>query len=57
MSNPMLTVKELATILKCSTDLVYAMAQADEIPYYNLRGQYRFDLDEVLETLKNKPIL
>ena len=53
----MLTVKELATILKCSTDLVYAMAQADEIPYYNLRGQYRFDLDEVLETLKNKPIL
>ena len=52
----LLTVKQLANRIECSTDLVYSMAKADEIPYYNLRGQYRFNLDEVLEALKNKPV-
>ena len=58
MSNEktLITVKQLAINLECSTDLVYSMAQADEIPHYNLRGQYRFNLDEVLEALKNKPV-
>ena len=53
----LITVKQLAANLECSTDLIYSMAQADEIPHYNLRGQYRFNLDDVLEALKNKPIL
>ena len=51
---PLLTPEELATILNVSKSSVYRMVKDELIPFYHVRGHYRFILEEVLEALKNE---
>ena len=41
MPDEILTIKELARLLKLAEKTVYAMANADEIPAFKVRGQWR----------------
>jgi excisionase family DNA binding protein len=41
MRDEILTIKELASLLKLAEKTVYAMANADEIPAFKVRGQWR----------------
>lgn len=48
MSDEILTVPEVAALLKVADKTVYTMAQREEIPAFKVRGQWRFkraDLD------------
>lgn len=48
MSDEILTVQEVAALLKVADKTVYTMAQNGEIPAFKVRGQWRFrraDLD------------
>jgi excisionase family DNA binding protein len=48
MSDEILTVQEVATLLKVADKTVYTMAQRGELPAFKVRGQWRFrraDLD------------
>lgn len=42
MSDEILTVQEVATLLKVADKTVYTMAQRGEIPAFKVRGQWRF---------------
>ena len=50
-----LTLKELAAFLKCSTKTVRRMIQSDLLPYYNTLTGYRFKLSEVLDAIRYVP--
>jgi excisionase family DNA binding protein len=39
--DPLLTIKDIATILKLAEKTVYSMAQAGELPAFKVRGQWR----------------
>ena len=54
MSEKLLTVAELATVLNTSKFTIYRMVRDNLIPYDDLRGGYRFSLNEVLTTLQSK---
>lgn len=41
MSDEVLTIKELATLLKLAEKTVYSMAQRAELPAFKVRGQWR----------------
>lgn len=41
MPDEVLTIKEVAALLKLAEKTVYAMAQAGEIPAFKIRGQWR----------------
>jgi excisionase family DNA binding protein len=41
MADEVLTIKEVAALLKLAEKTVYAMAQAGEIPAFKIRGQWR----------------
>ena len=48
MSDEILTVQEVAVLLKVADKTVYTMAQRGELPAFKVRGQWRFrrsDLD------------
>lgn len=48
MSDEIMTVLEVATLLKVADKTVYTMAQQGELPAFKVRGQWRFrrqDLD------------
>ncbi len=48
MANEILTVAEVAQLLKVAEKTVYTMAQNAELPCFKVRGQWRFrrqDLD------------
>ena len=48
MSDEILTVQEVAALLKVADKTVYTMAQRGELPAFKVRGQWRFrrsDLD------------
>lgn len=48
MSDEILTVQEVAALLKVADKTVYTMAQRGEVPAFKVRGQWRFrrlDLD------------
>lgn len=48
MSDEILTVQEVAKLLKVADKTVYTMAQRSELPAFKVRGQWRFrraDLD------------
>lgn len=53
MTNPWMTVKELASYIKISTDLIYKLAHAGEIPVSKVGNRWRFHRDEIDEWLKN----
>ncbi len=49
MNDEILTVMEVATLLKVAGKTVYTMAQQDELPAFKVRGQWRFrraDIDD-----------
>jgi excisionase family DNA binding protein len=49
MSDEILTVQEVAALLKVADKTVYTMAQNGEMPAFKVRGQWRFqraDLDK-----------
>ena len=52
---PLLTIDELASALKCSQKTIRRMINEDLIPYYDVLSTYRFKLSEVLDALKHTP--
>lgn len=40
-ADQVLTIKDIATILKLAEKTVYSMAQAGELPVFKVRGQWR----------------
>ncbi len=54
MIDEILTVQEVATLLKVADKTVYTMAQRGELPAFKVRGQWRFrraDLDAWIASL------
>ena len=55
MTSEVLTVKEVASLLKLAAKTVYSMAQQGELPAFKVRGQWRFrlsDMDRWIEDRK-----
>ena len=55
MPDEILTLPEVAQLLKVAEKTVYTMAQRGEIPAFKVRGQWRFkraDLDQWIESQK-----
>jgi excisionase family DNA binding protein len=55
MPDEILTLPEVAQLLKVAEKTVYTMAQRREIPAFKVRGQWRFrrlDLDQWIEQQK-----
>lgn len=51
-----LTIKDVATLLKVGEKTVYSMAQSGELPAFKVRGQWRFsrkDIDTWIEQQKH----
>jgi excisionase family DNA binding protein len=60
MSDEILTVQEVAALLKVADKTVYTMAQREEIPAFKIRGQWRFKREEIdswIATLQRGPKL
>jgi excisionase family DNA binding protein len=56
MPDEILTLSEVATLLKVADKTVYTMAQRAEIPAFKVRGQWRFkrqDIDLWIEQQKS----
>jgi excisionase family DNA binding protein len=54
-SHEILTLPEVAQLLKVAEKTVYTMAQQSEIPAFKVRGQWRFkrtDIDQWIEEQK-----
>ena len=47
MSDPILTLPEVAVLLKVAEKTVYTMAQKGQIPAFKVRGQWRFKNDDL----------
>ena len=55
MPDEILTLPEIAQLLKVAEKTVYTMAQRGEIPAFKVRGQWRFkrvDIDRWIEQQK-----
>ncbi len=55
-SDEVLTIKDVAQLLKVGEKTVYSMAQTGELPAFKVRGQWRFsrkDIDAWIEQKKN----
>jgi excisionase family DNA binding protein len=55
MTDEILTLPEVAQLLKVAEKTVYTMAQKGELPAFKVRGQWRFkriDLDQWIEKQK-----
>lgn len=51
-----LTIKEVAALLKVGEKTIYSMTQSGELPAFKVRGQWRFsrkDIDAWIEKQKN----
>lgn len=60
MSDEILTVQEVAALLKVADKTVYTMAQKGEIPAFKVRGQWRFrrtDIDTWIEQQDRKSVV
>ncbi len=56
MTDEILTLPEVATLLKVAEKTVYTMAQKAEMPAFKVRGQWRFkreDIDAWIEQQKS----
>lgn len=56
MADPILTLPEVADLLKVAERTVYTMAQTGQIPAFKVRGQWRFkhtDIDQWIEEQKD----
>uniref|UniRef100_UPI0040472140 methylation-associated defense system helix-turn-helix domain-containing protein MAD1 n=2 Tax=Yoonia sp. TaxID=2212373 RepID=UPI0040472140 len=47
MKDPILTLPEVAVLLKVAEKTVYTMAQKGQIPAFKVRGQWRFKHDDI----------
>ena len=47
MTDPILTLPEVAVLLKVAEKTVYTMARNGQIPAFKVRGQWRFKSDEI----------
>lgn len=47
MTGPILTLPEVAILLKVAEKTVYTMAQKGQIPAFKVRGQWRFKQDDI----------
>lgn len=47
MTDPILTLPEVAILLKVAQKTVYTMAQTGQIPAFKVRGQWRFKHDDI----------
>ena len=55
MTDPILTLPEVAVLLKVAEKTVYTMAQRGQLPAFKVRGQWRFkrsDLEQWIEDQK-----
>lgn len=52
----LVTVKELSEFLKVKQPTIYAWVHNGTIPSYKLRGLVRFDMDDVMEWVKNSKV-
>lgn len=55
-SDEILTLKEVARLLKVAEKTVYTMAQRSELPAFKVRGQWRFrreDIDRWIDQQQN----
>jgi excisionase family DNA binding protein len=50
-----LTIKEVAALLKLAEKTVYAMANAGEVPAFRVRGQWRIKRDELDRWIDAQP--
>jgi len=55
MPDEVLTIKEVAALLKLAEKTVYAMANAGEIPAFKIRGQWRIKRAELDQWLDAQP--
>ena len=55
MAYEVLTIKEVAALLKLAEKTVYAMAQAGEIPAFKIRGQWRIRRAELDQWIDAQP--
>ena len=55
MSDEVLTIKEVAALLKLAEKTVYAMANAGELPAFKIRGQWRIKRAELDRWLDEQP--
>ena len=56
MPDEILTIPEVASLLKVAEKTVYTMAQRAQLPAFKVRGQWRFkrvDLDAWIDTQKD----
>ncbi len=59
MSDEILTLPEVAALLKVAEKTVYTMAQRAEIPAFKVRGQWRFkrtDIDGWIASQTSGPL-
>jgi excisionase family DNA binding protein len=47
MSDPILTLPEVAVLLKVAEKTVYTMARNGQLPAFKVRGQWRFKRDDI----------
>jgi len=47
MTDPILTLPEVAGLLKVAEKTVYTMARKGQIPAFKVRGQWRFKHDDI----------
>ena len=47
MEDPILTLPEVAVLLKVAEKTVYTMAQTGQLPAFKVRGQWRFKHDDI----------
>ena len=50
----LLTVKEVASLLRVSAQTLYKMLEAGEIPAVKVGSQWRFDRDKIREWIANQ---
>lgn len=53
--DPLIDREQLADLLQVSGKTVQRMADEGRIPYYRVRGSYRFRAEEVLAALRGGP--
>ncbi len=55
MPNEVMTIKEVAALLKLAEKTVYGMASRAEIPAFKIRGQWRIRRSELEKWIDSRP--
>jgi excisionase family DNA binding protein len=56
MLSPVLTVKEIASYLRCSRITIYKLLKRREIPAFKIGGDWRFNLEDIERWTKVREI-